>query len=53
MHYLYNYIAKAWRVWLPKSTEITLKRGGYYTHLVRPGFRVIGLNNNVCYNINW
>ncbi|XP_063704801.1 sphingomyelin phosphodiesterase-like [Culicoides brevitarsis] len=53
MNYLYEYIAKAWRQFLPQSTELTLKRGGYYTTLVRPGFRVIGLNNNVCYNVNW
>uniref|UniRef100_A0A336KIJ5 Sphingomyelin phosphodiesterase n=1 Tax=Culicoides sonorensis TaxID=179676 RepID=A0A336KIJ5_CULSO len=53
MNYLYGYISKAWRRWLPQSTELTLNRGGYYTTLVRPGFRVVGLNNNVCYNINW
>lgn len=46
-------MATAWRHWLPKSTELTIKRGGYYSYLVRPGLRVIVLNNNVCYNTNW
>lgn len=31
----------------------TVRAGGYYTALVRPGFRVIGLNNNDCYIYNW
>lgn len=53
MNYLYGYVAKSWRRFLPQSTEVTLNRGGYYTTLVRPGYRIVGLNNNVCYNINW
>lgn len=53
MDYLYSYVSKAWLRWLPRSTELTLKRGGYYTVLVRPGYRIITLNNNVCYNTNW
>jgi sphingomyelin phosphodiesterase len=39
--------------WLPASTENTVKFGGFYTTLVRPGFRIITLNNNLCYGHNW
>lgn len=31
----------------------TVRAGGFYTVLVRPGFRIIGLNNNDCYIYNW
>lgn len=35
------------------STMYTLNYGGYYTQVVKPGFRIIGLNSNVCYIYNW
>jgi sphingomyelin phosphodiesterase len=30
-----------------------VRQGGYYTTLIQPGFRLIGLNNNDCYIYNW
>lgn len=30
----------------------TIDEGGFYTVLLKPGFRVIVLNNNVCYRDN-
>lgn len=47
--------AKAWiqSGWLPSDTMDTIKAGGYYTTLIRPGLRLIGLNNNDCYRYNW
>lgn len=38
---------------LPQSTQATIRRGGYYTVLHNPGFRIIALNNNDCYRYNW
>jgi sphingomyelin phosphodiesterase len=38
---------------LPPDALETVKRGGYYTTIVRPGLRLIGLNNNVCNIFNW
>ncbi|KDR09869.1 Sphingomyelin phosphodiesterase [Zootermopsis nevadensis] len=51
--WLYELVADLWSVWLPPDTRETILRGGFYTVLARPGFRIIVLNNNVCYNLNW
>lgn len=50
--WLLDLAAKEWLRWLPKETEATIKYGGYYNVLVKPGFRVIGLNSNYCYIAN-
>lgn len=49
---LYKFLAKSWS-WLPKSATKTISTGGYYTVLVRPGLRVIALNNNACIQFNF
>ena len=52
--WLYEILADVWiSLWLPEDTRETILRGGYYTALVRPGFRVIALNNMYCYMLNW
>lgn len=51
--WLYTYVAKEWSKWLPESALTTVRQGGYYTVLVRPGFRIITINNNDCYTYNW
>ncbi|KAJ4436564.1 hypothetical protein ANN_16597 [Periplaneta americana] len=51
--WLYELIADLWSVWLPEEAKETILRGGFYTALAKPGFRIIGLNNNVCYTFNW
>jgi hypothetical protein len=38
---------------LPPSTQPTIRRGGYYTVLHSPGFRIIALNNNDCETYNF
>lgn len=38
---------------LPPDTSETVREGGYYTTLIRPGLRLIALNNNVCLTFNW
>ncbi|XP_055629840.1 sphingomyelin phosphodiesterase-like [Toxorhynchites rutilus septentrionalis] len=53
MDWLYHYSADVWGNWLPRSTRNTIEQGGYYTALVRPGFRIVGLNNQDCYTYNW
>uniref|UniRef100_A0A182ITL9 Sphingomyelin phosphodiesterase n=1 Tax=Anopheles atroparvus TaxID=41427 RepID=A0A182ITL9_ANOAO len=52
-NWLYHLSADLWSHWLPRATQQTIRLGGYYTALVRPGFRVIALNNNDCYTFNW
>lgn len=51
--WLYSYIAEEWSTWLPESALQTVRIGGYYTLLARPGFRIVAINNNECYTYNW
>jgi hypothetical protein len=51
--WLYKLAADLWSQWLPVEAKETILRGGFYTALAQPGFRIIALNNNVCYTFNW
>ncbi|XP_066583446.1 sphingomyelin phosphodiesterase-like [Prorops nasuta] len=55
MEWLYRTLADLWigYGWLPESTRATVLKGGYYTVSPRQGFRIISLNNNLCYVYNW
>lgn len=50
--WLYNFVADLWSDWLPADALSTLRVGGYYTFVFRPGFRIIVLNNNHCFVYN-
>lgn len=51
--WLYDELNEQWRKWLPSSVSNTVRRGAFYSVLVRPGFRLISLNMNYCNNKNW
>ncbi|XP_077294992.1 sphingomyelin phosphodiesterase 1-like [Arctopsyche grandis] len=51
--WLYELLTEKWSAWLPNEALDTIKMGGYYTVLVKPGFRVVVLNSNLCYVYNW
>jgi sphingomyelin phosphodiesterase len=51
--WLYDLAADRWSYWLPTSTIQSIRSGGYYTVLVRHGFRLVVLNNNDCYTYNF
>nr|CAD7427774.1 unnamed protein product [Timema monikensis] len=51
--WLYDELDAQWRQWLPTSVSHTVRRGAFYSVLVRPGFRIISLNMNYCNNKNW
>lgn len=51
--WLYDALDTQWRQWLPASTSRTVRKGAFYSVLVRPGFRIISLNMNYCNNKNW
>ncbi|XP_065202561.1 sphingomyelin phosphodiesterase isoform X2 [Planococcus citri] len=53
INWLYDELDKHWRQWLPSSVSRTIRRGAFYSVLVRPGFRIISLNMNYCNNKNW
>lgn len=52
-NWLYEYVAEEWKAWLPEDALRTVRLGGYYTLLARPGFRIVAINNNDCYTFNW
>ncbi|XP_037088399.1 sphingomyelin phosphodiesterase-like [Pollicipes pollicipes] len=51
--WLYSALADFWKPWLPADAVATLERYGYYSVGVGPGFRVIVLNTNVAYKLNF
>lgn len=53
INWLYDELDVQWRRWLPQSVSHTVRRGAFYSVLVRPGFRIISLNMNYCNNKNW
>lgn len=53
VEYLYNELDRHWQKWLPQDTSNTVRKGGFYSVLVRPNFRIISMNMNYCNNKNW
>ncbi|XP_071056721.1 sphingomyelin phosphodiesterase-like isoform X3 [Onthophagus taurus] len=51
--WLFDLAADLWGSILGEGTAETIRRGGFYTVLIRPGFRLIALNSNVGYTFNW
>lgn len=51
--WLYDDLDKQWRHWLPAGVSHTVRRGAFYSVLVRPGFRILSVNMNYCNNKNW
>ncbi|KAG8237410.1 hypothetical protein J437_LFUL016226 [Ladona fulva] len=51
--WLYEAAAKTWAFWLPEEALITVRKGGYYSISPKPGLRIIAINSNLCYTLNW
>ncbi|KAM8706651.1 hypothetical protein ACLKA7_010850 [Drosophila subpalustris] len=51
--WLYDHVWSLWKKFLPKEAEVTVRRGGYYTHSPSAGHRIIALNSMDCYLFNW
>lgn len=51
--WLYEALAKQWSRWLPESTVLTLKKGGFYAVNAFPGLKIVSLNMNYCNSLNW
>lgn len=51
--WLYGAMAHAWEQWLPPAALETLRWGGFYTHQVQPGLRLVSLNMNFCSEANF
>ena len=53
MSTFYNDIDTLWSRWLPGNVSRTLRKGGFYSTLVRRGLRIISLNMNACNDLNF
>ncbi|CAG9841105.1 unnamed protein product [Diabrotica balteata] len=51
--WLYDLMAKLWSPWLPENALNTVRLQGYYAYSVSDRFKIIVLNNNVCFSFNW
>ncbi|XP_023936215.2 sphingomyelin phosphodiesterase 1-like [Bicyclus anynana] len=51
--WLYKSLATKWRYYLSKEASGSMKCRGGFSMLIRPGLRVISINNNVAYKLNW
>lgn len=52
--WIYDFHSTAWANFLPAETSETVLRGGFYSVSPLPGFRIIAMNNNLCYvNNHW
>jgi sphingomyelin phosphodiesterase len=50
---MYNYHADLYTKHLSPEALETFRKGGYYTQLHKPGFRIVTLNTNFCYTFNF
>ncbi|XP_001600744.1 sphingomyelin phosphodiesterase [Nasonia vitripennis] len=53
MSWLYDELDKEWSRWLPASCSESIRRGAFYSLLLKPGFRVISVNGNYCSRNNF
>lgn len=51
--WLYRELDAYWSRWLPKDTERTILKDGFYVTKVRPGLKVVSLNTNFCHDKNF
>lgn len=51
--WVYNTLADLFKDKLTEEALQTFRKAGYYTMVPEPGLRVITLNNNFCYNLNF
>ncbi|CAB3237984.1 unnamed protein product [Arctia plantaginis] len=51
--WLYDALAEKWDHYLTEAAKVSMKDRGEFSILVRPGLRVISLNNNVAFTSNW
>ncbi|KAF9096097.1 hypothetical protein BGX29_008745 [Mortierella sp. GBA35] len=51
--WLYESLADNWARWLPADAVNSVRNYGAYTASPAPGFRIISLNTNFCYTMNF
>ncbi|MCL4137566.1 UNVERIFIED_CONTAM: hypothetical protein GTU68_006698 [Idotea baltica] len=51
--WLYDTVSDSWERLQKQKLPPTARYAGYYSILIRPGFRLISINTNFCYVLNW
>lgn len=51
--WLYDEIQAEWQKWLPEEVISSVVHGGFYSVLLRPGFRIVSINTNYCHSYGW
>lgn len=51
--WIYDEADLAWAKWLPAEVSSTIRYGGYYSTLAKPGLRIVSMNMNYCYTWNY
>ncbi|XP_076873978.1 cyclic GMP-AMP phosphodiesterase SMPDL3A [Brachyhypopomus gauderio] len=49
---IYEAAASLWAPWLHPEALATLRKGGFYSQLIKPGLRLVSLNTNLYYSPN-
>lgn len=52
-YFLYKFMAKQWGKWLPSPATSSVRRVGYYAVDHSSKLKIITLNNNMCYTLNF
>lgn len=51
--WLYDALSDHWGRMMGQPSPPSARYGGFYSVLARPGFRIISVNTNYCYRLNW
>ncbi|XP_072512687.1 cyclic GMP-AMP phosphodiesterase SMPDL3A [Salminus brasiliensis] len=49
---IFEAVAKLWAPWLGSEALATVREGGFYSQLIKPGLRLVSLNTNFYYSPN-
>lgn len=49
---IYDAVTQLWQLWLSPEAIPTLLKGGFYSHVIKPGLRLVSLNTNLYYSPN-
>ncbi|KAK7069799.1 Sphingomyelin phosphodiesterase [Halocaridina rubra] len=51
--WLYDSISEQWSHLMREPVPPSARQAGHFSVLIRPGFRIISINTNFCYRLNW
>ena len=53
MKYLYDALWDIWKVWLPEEEAKRVAHGAWYSVKAKDNLRIVAINTNFCYMLNW